>query len=57
MKNNQFCHQSFLIGFYVSFVAIMGLSAYLIKEHFVSKESLKTKYVIIDGERYKVEKQ
>lgn len=50
------CTTSFLIGFYLSFVIMMGLTGWIITKEFVSKTSLKTEYVTIDGEFYKVKK-
>ncbi len=51
------CSTSFLIGFYVSFLVMMIVSAYVITTEFVSKTSLKTKLVYIDGKVYEVKEQ
>lgn len=51
------CTTSFLIGFYISFLVMMIISAYVITTEFVSKTSLKTKLVYIDGKVYEVKEQ
>lgn len=51
------CTTSFLIGLYVSFLAMMIVSAYVITTEFVSKTSLKTRIVYIDGKTYEVKEQ
>jgi hypothetical protein len=51
------CTTSFLIGFYISFLVMMIVSAYVITTEFVSKTSLKTKLVYIDGRVYEVKEQ
>lgn len=51
------CLDSFLIGAYLSFVAMMVLTAFVITTEFVSKTSLKTKIVYIDGKTYTVEEK
>jgi hypothetical protein len=51
------CSTSFLIGFYISFLVMMIVSAYVITTEFVSKTSLKTKLVYIDGKVYEVKEQ
>ena len=51
------CTTSFLIGFYISFLVMMIVSAYVITTEFVSKTSLKTKLVYIDGKVYEVKEQ
>lgn len=48
------CTTSFLIGLYVSFLLMMIISAYVITTEFVSKTSLKTRIVYIDGKVYEV---
>lgn len=49
-----FTESSFWIGFYVSFVIMMLLTGWVIETEFVSKTSLKTKIVYIDGKVYEV---
>jgi hypothetical protein len=49
------CTQSFLLGAYLSFVAMLLLTGFIICHEFVSKTSLKTKIVYIDGKTYTVE--
>lgn len=51
------CTTSFLMGFYISFLVMMIVSAYVITTEFVSKTSLKTKLVYIDGRVYEVKEQ
>lgn len=51
------CTTSFLIGFYISFLVMMIVSAYVITTEFVSKTSLKTRIVYIDGRVYEVKEQ
>lgn len=48
------CTTSFLIGLYISFLLMMIISAYVITTEFVSKTSLKTRIVYIDGKIYEV---
>lgn len=48
------CTTSFLIGLYLSFLIMMVISAYVITTEFVSKTSLKTRIVYIDGRVYEV---
>jgi hypothetical protein len=48
------CVNSFLIGFYLAFVLTLGVTGWVIVTEFVSKTSLKTKIVYIDGETYEV---
>lgn len=48
------CTTSFLIGLYLSFLIMMIISAYVITTEFVSKTSLKTRIVYIDGKVYEV---
>jgi hypothetical protein len=49
------CTTSFLIGAYVSFMLMMAISGWIIASEFVSKTSLKTRIVYIDGKAYRVE--
>lgn len=51
------CTTSFLIGFYLSFVVTLSITGFLIVEEFVSKTSLKTNIVYIDGKRYEVKEK
>jgi hypothetical protein len=51
------CSQSFLIGSFITFVAMMLITGFVITGEFVSKTSLKTKIVYIDGKTYTVEEQ
>jgi hypothetical protein len=48
---------SFLIGFYISFVIMLGVTGWIIVEEFVSKTSLKTNIVYIDGKVYEVKEK
>ena len=48
------CTTSFMIGLYLSFLVMMIASAYVITTEFVSKTSLKTRIVYIDGKIYEV---
>ena len=48
------CTTSFMIGLYLSFLVMMIASAYVITTEFVSKTSLKTRIVYIDGKVYEV---
>lgn len=56
MKNLIKCTDSFFIGFYLSFVLTLSITGYIIVKEFVSKKSLLTKVVFIDGVRYTVQK-
>ena len=56
MKNLIKCADSFFIGFYLSFVLTLSITGYIIVKEFVSKQSLLTKVVFIDGVRYTVQK-
>lgn len=51
------CYTSFYIGMYVSFIIMMIISGWVISTEFVSKNSLKTRIVYIDGKLYKVVEQ
>lgn len=51
------CTTSFLIGFYVSFVLILGITGWIISTEFVSKTSLKTNIVYIEGKIYEVKEK
>jgi hypothetical protein len=55
MRNLIKCHTSFSIGLFTAFTVMMILSGFVITTEFVSKESLKTRIVYIDGKTYKVE--
>lgn len=48
------CTTSFMIGFYIAFVLTLSVTGYIIVTEFVSKSSLKTKIVYIDGKVYDV---
>jgi len=50
------CMDSFMYGAYLTFVVMMLISGWVISKEFVSKTSLKSQYVTIDGEFYKVQK-
>jgi hypothetical protein len=45
---------SFLIGAYITFIIMMGITGWVITKEFVSKTSLKTNIVYIDGIIYEV---
>lgn len=51
------CTTSFMIGFYLSFVLTLSVTGYIMVKDFVSKASLKTNIVYIDGEVYEVKKK
>lgn len=51
------CTTSFLIGVYISFIVTLGLTGWVIATEFVSKTSLKTKIVYIDGKTYEVKER
>lgn len=51
------CTTSFLIGFYISFVITLSITGYVMVTEFVSKDSLKTKIVYIDGKVYDVKEK
>jgi hypothetical protein len=46
-----------MIGAYLSFAIMSLISAFVITSEFVSKTSLKTKIVYIDGKTYSVEEK
>ena len=46
-----------MIGLYLSFLVMMIASAYVITTEFVSKTSLKTRIVYIDGRIYEVKEK
>lgn len=48
------CTNSFLIGAYLTFVLMMGITGWVITTEFVSKTSLKTNIVYIDGRLYEI---
>lgn len=48
---------NFWIGFYVAFVIMMLVSGFVISTEFVSKTSLKTRIVYIDGKTYDVKER
>jgi len=48
------CYTSFYIGFYIAFVLMMVISGWVISTEFVSKTSLKSRIVYIDGKTYEV---
>jgi hypothetical protein len=51
------CTTSFLIGFYLAFVITLSVTGWIIVTEFVSKTSLKTKIVYIDGKTYYVKER
>jgi len=51
------CANSFLIGMYLAFVIMMGITGWVITKEFVSKTSLKTNIVYIDGVQYIVKRK
>lgn len=51
------CIESFLIGFYLSFVILLSITGFIIVEEFVSKTSLKTNIVYIDGKTYEIKEK
>lgn len=51
------CTASFMIGFYISFVLTLSVTGYIMVTEFVSKTSLKTKIVYIDGKVYDVKEK
>jgi hypothetical protein len=51
------CINSFLIGFYLAFVLTLSVTGWIIVTEFVSKTSLKTKIVYIDGKTYEVKEK
>lgn len=51
------CTTSFLIGFYLAFVLTLMVTGWVIVNEFVSKTSLKTNIVYIDGKVYEVKER
>lgn len=51
------CTTSFLIGFYLAFVLTLGITGWVMVTEFVSKTSLKTNIVYIDGRVYEVKEK
>ena len=51
------CTTSFLIGLYISFILTLGVTGWVIATEFVSKTSLKTRIVYIDGKVYDVKER
>jgi hypothetical protein len=51
------CTTSFMIGFYIAFVLTLSVTGYIMVTEFVSKTSLKTKIVYIDGKVYDVKEK
>jgi heme/copper-type cytochrome/quinol oxidase subunit 4 len=51
------CTTSFMIGFYLAFVLTLSIAGWVIVTEFVSKTSLKTNIVYIDGDVYEVRKK
>ena len=51
------CIDSFLIGFYISFVLMLAVTGWIIVTEFVSKTSLKTNIVYIDGRVYEIKEK
>jgi hypothetical protein len=51
------CTNSFLIGFYLAFVSTLSITGWVIVTEFVSKTSLKTNIVYIDGKVYEVKER
>ena len=48
------CTTSFLVGFYLAFVVTLSITGWIMATEFVSKTSLKTKIVYINGRLYDV---
>lgn len=46
-----------MIGFYLAFVLTLSITGYVMVTEFVSKTSLKTKIVYIDGKVYDVKEK
>jgi uncharacterized membrane protein len=46
-----------MIGFYIAFVLTLSVTGYIMVTEFVSKSSLKTKIVYIDGKVYDVKEK
>lgn len=51
------CTTSFMIGFYLAFVLTLSVTGYIMVTKFISKASLKTKIVYIDGKVYDVKEK
>jgi len=51
------CTTSFLVGFYLAFVLTLSVTGWIMATDFVSKASLKTKIVYIDGKIYDVKER
>lgn len=51
------CTTSFLIGAYLSFILTLSITGYIIVKEFVSKTSLKTNIVYIDGKEYEIKEK
>jgi hypothetical protein len=51
------CITSFLVGFYISFVLTLSIVGCIVASEFVSKTSLKTNIVYIDGKVYEVKEK
>jgi hypothetical protein len=51
------CTTSFMIGFYIAFVLTLSVTGYIMVTEFVSKTSLKTNIVYIDGRVYDVKER
>jgi len=51
------CTTSFMIGFYIAFVLTLSVTGYIMVTEFVSKASLRTKIVYIDGKVYDVKEK
>jgi hypothetical protein len=46
-----------MIGFYIAFVLTLSVTGYIMVTEFVSKASLRTKIVYIDGKVYDVKEK
>jgi heme/copper-type cytochrome/quinol oxidase subunit 4 len=51
------CTTSFLVGFYLSFVLTLLITGWVMVTEFVSKTSLKTNIVYIDGKVYEIKER
>lgn len=51
------CTNSFLIGMYLTFIIMMSITGWVITKEFVSKTSLKTNIVYIDGVVYEIKEK
>lgn len=56
MKSLIKCSTSFIAGAYISFILTLSVTGYIIVKEFVSKTSLLTNIVYIDGVRYSVKR-